>query len=387
MYTTCIFCHGDLHRNEAIEEFPVGRRLAFDGSKGRFWVVCRRCERWNLSPLETRWEAIEACERAFETTRMRVASDNIGLAKLKEGLELVRVGDPVRQEFAAWRYGDQFGRRRRRAMLITGAGVTAVGAIVAGGMFAGVSMAFVGSWGHMIGAWQQRRVVLRTRDEAGDPIRIQRKHLYTSRLVPGEDATGWDLQVDHLPGWGNRDRTGKRKNQRHTMIVRGSEAIGLAGQLMARANHWGGARKSIQAAVARIETAGHPEAFLPQAAEMAFRDFRHSGKTNLSSKKIENLSKPIPGSLAGLKVDMRLAIEMATHEQAERAALEGELKELEARWREAEEIARIADNLFVPESVDSFIAGARSQVDPQAPDTYRSDPASGTPGRQQDWSP
>ena len=42
---------------------------------------------------------------------------------------------------------------------------------------------------------------------------------------------------------------------------------------------------------------------------------------------------------------MRLAIEMATHEQAEREALEGELKELEARWREAEEIARIADNL------------------------------------------
>ena len=290
MYTTCIFCHGDLHRNEAIEEFPVGRRLAFDGAKGRLWVVCRRCERWNLSPLETRWEAIEACERAFETTRMRVASDNIGLAKLKEGLELVRVGDPVRQEFAAWRYGDQFGRRRRRAMLIAGAGVTAVGALVAGGMLAGVSMGFVGSWGHMIGNWQRQRIVLRTRDEAGDPIRIQRKHLHTSRFVPGEDAAGWDLRVDHIPGWSKWDQTRKRKNQRHTMIVRGSEAIGLAGQLMARANHWGGARKSIQAAVARIETAGHPEAFLPQAAEMAFRDFRHSGKTNLSSKKIE---KPV----------------------------------------------------------------------------------------------
>ena len=92
MYTTCIFCHGDLYRNEAIEEFPVGRRLAFDGSRGRLWVVCRRCERWNLSPLETRWEAIEACERAFRDTRMRVASDNIGLAKRLVSCPMARDG-------------------------------------------------------------------------------------------------------------------------------------------------------------------------------------------------------------------------------------------------------------------------------------------------------
>ncbi|MXW66456.1 MAG: hypothetical protein F4Z72_05555 [Gemmatimonadales bacterium] len=363
MYTTCIFCHGDLDRNEAIEEFPVGRRLAFDGAKGRLWVVCRRCERWNLSPLETRWEAIEACERAFETTRMRVASDNIGLAKLKEGLELVRVGDPVRQEFAAWRYGDQFGRRRRRAMLVTGAVGTAAGAVVVGGTIAGFAMGgiFPGLF-QGAQAWYRDRVLLRLRDEHGDPIRIQRKHLYTSRLVPSPDASGWDLRVDHIPGWDKWGKTRKRKNRRHTMIVHGSEAIGLAGQLMAHANRSGGARKAIRAAVERIEEAGHPEAFLPGAARRAMSDFSGSGKADLPPKKVENLMKPLPGTLAGQKVDMRLAIEMATHEQAEREALEGELKELEARWREAEEIARIADNLLVPESVDSFIAGERSRT-------------------------
>ena len=52
---------------------------------------------------------------------------------------------------------------------------------------------------------------------------------------------------------------------------------------------------------------------------------------------------------------------MATHEEAEREALEGELKELEARWREAEEIARIADNLFVPDSVEDFIEDERAR--------------------------
>ena len=364
MYTTCIFCQGDLGRNEAIEEFPVGRRLAFDGAKGRLWVVCRRCERWNLSPLETRWEAIEACERAFEATRMRVASDNIGFAKLKEGLELVRVGDPVRQEFAAWRYGDQFGRRRRRSMLITGAAVTVVGAMVVGGVVAG--SAAIGSWitiPNGIKQWYSQRVILRLRDEFDDPIRVQRKHLYTSRLVPSADASGWDLRVDHIPGWDKWARTRKRKNRRHTMIVHGSEAIGLAGQLMAHANRTGGSRKAVRAAVERIEEAGHPEAFLPGAADLALSDFSKSRKANLPANKVEGLAAPLPGTLAGLKVDMRLAIEMATHEQAEREALEGELKELEARWREAEEIARIADNLFVPESVDSFIASERSQID------------------------
>ena len=72
MYSNCIFCHAGLGANEVIEHFPVGHRLAFDGAKGRLWVVCRRCERWNLTPLEERWEAIEDCERAFRATTLRV---------------------------------------------------------------------------------------------------------------------------------------------------------------------------------------------------------------------------------------------------------------------------------------------------------------------------
>ena len=116
-----------------IETFPVGRRLAFDQGKGRLWVVCRRCEKWNLSPLEERWEAIEQCERLFHDARKRTSTDNIGLARLSEGLELVRIGEPKRPEFAAWRYGDQFGRRRTRAIVVgVGAGVVGGGILVAG---------------------------------------------------------------------------------------------------------------------------------------------------------------------------------------------------------------------------------------------------------------
>jgi hypothetical protein len=46
-----------------------------------------------------------------------------------------------------------------------------------------------------------------------------------------------------------------------------------------------------------------------------------------------------------------LALEMALHEDTERVALEGDLAALETAWREAEEIAAIADTLLIPEGI------------------------------------
>jgi hypothetical protein len=43
-------------------------------------------------------EAIEECERLFRDTKLRVSTDQIGLARLPEGLELVRIGSPQRHE-------------------------------------------------------------------------------------------------------------------------------------------------------------------------------------------------------------------------------------------------------------------------------------------------
>ena len=138
MYRSCMFCQKPLGDNEVVESFPVGRRLAFDSARGRLWVVCLKCERWNLTPLEERWEAVEDCERIFRGTRVRVSTENIGLARHPEGLTLVRVGRPLRPEFAAWRYGDQLGRRRRKTILYTGAVAVALGGAMAGGVAAGL---------------------------------------------------------------------------------------------------------------------------------------------------------------------------------------------------------------------------------------------------------
>ena len=139
MYSTCLFCNQSLGSNEVVEAFPVGRRLAFDQRRGRLWVVCRKCEKWNLTPLEERWEAIETCERFFRDAKKRVSTDNIGLAKLNEGLELVRIGESQLPEFAAWRYGDQFGRRRRRLWARSMAGGVAYAAFMNLGAAAGLA--------------------------------------------------------------------------------------------------------------------------------------------------------------------------------------------------------------------------------------------------------
>lgn len=338
MYSTCLFCHAPLGANEAIEHFPVGRRLAFDSSKGRLWVVCRTCERWNLSPLEERWEAIEECERQFQGTRMRASTDNIGLAKLSEGLELVRVGAALRPEFAAWRYGDQFGRRRRRALLQAGLGLGALGALVAGGIAAGAGIGGFG-WmvirsAHFILDGNPRTVVGRVPGDDGQLIAVRRSHLKRTR-------------------WRIDDRSGEPTLaigfKRGLVTLRGEEARRQAGILVVQANRRGGTRKQVQQAVDRIQIAGSAEALLTASQNLH--------PPPLWTKRRESDNTPP----FGLVAEQRLALEMALHEEQERRALQGELLALEQAWRDAEEIAKIADDLLVPESDEEWLRKQREK--------------------------
>ena len=114
MFKSCMYCHRRLGGNEVVESFPVGRRLAFDGARGRLWVVCRRCERWNLTPLEERWEAVEDCERIFRDTRVRVSTENIGLARHPEGRRRGQPDPEPRQPVTLRADDGQASPRRRR---------------------------------------------------------------------------------------------------------------------------------------------------------------------------------------------------------------------------------------------------------------------------------
>ena len=111
MYTTCTFCYGQLGTNDVLETFQVSRRVAFDPAKACLWAVCPSCARWNLAPVEERWETVDECERRFRATSLRYSSGNVGLAWLKGDLDLIRIAEDVEdaemqvQNFLLQNYG------------------------------------------------------------------------------------------------------------------------------------------------------------------------------------------------------------------------------------------------------------------------------------------
>jgi hypothetical protein len=330
MFQTCIFCNSDLGSNQIVEPFPVGRRLAFDQSQGRLWVVCGKCNRWNLSPIEERWEAIEECERFYRDTPTRLSTENIGLARLREGLELVRIGRPQRPEFAAWRYGPSLRRRRTRALLTMGAvGVASVGLVVGAPILLGLSgvasfLMQVPNWYNTIR--RATHVVVRLPAGFGQQLRLRDKHINRTRLVI--NVRDWYLQVAHSHG---------------SVELHGNEALRAAGLMLPYINRYGASAKGVQRAVNEIERV--------PGAHPLFRE---------AARRVSNC--PVrEQSLASVGETLALALEMISHEDQERRALQGELHELEAMWREADEIASIADNLLLPRTVSEWMIQRRSE--------------------------
>jgi hypothetical protein len=344
MYSTCLFCNESLGANEVIEHFPVGRRLAFDAAKGRLWVVCRRCERWNLTPLEERWEAIEEAERLFADTRLRVSTDNIGLAKLRDGTTLIRIGSALRPEIAAWRYGDQFGRRRRRHMTLTALGIGAVATVAIAGPATGLIAG--GGWGLWQGAnalhnvYQSRRVRVRLRSPDGDTVIPVRKRQLEETSIIRIDDESWALRIAS-----GRQRGKKAMELRPETILAlytGPEALRAAAKLLPAVNESGAKKDEVQSAVQMVAEAGDPQRLFHRYASPPSERSRYRA----TGGEIFNAHR-----LAHLPKEVRLALEMAAHDEQERRALEGELAILEAAWRDAEEVAKIADDMFVTDDL------------------------------------
>jgi len=343
MYSTCIFCKEGLGTNEAIEHFPIGRRLAFDTAKGRLWVVCHHCGRWNLSPLEERWEAIEESERAFRNTTVRVSTDNVGLARLGGGFELIRIGEPLRPEFAAWRYGRHFGSRRKRTLAIAGTGVvaTAVAGVALApvlvpaltmGAFSIIAVPGVTTVAGvipMVGMLAVRDYLQYDRVIAKLPagrkvVTVRAKHLEDVELRVNGHSGPASLVVHHDFGWSE---------------INDTAAIQATGVLIAGSNRWGAGEAQVQDAVKQIENAGDASGFLTEA----------STRNGWRGGRVFSLLNHYRG-LGAMKLSAteRLALEMAVHEESERRAMEGELAVLEAAWRDAEIIASISDVDLTP---------------------------------------
>jgi hypothetical protein len=366
MYTTCLFCNADLGINDALEPFPVGRRLAFDPARGRLWAICTTCHQWNLAPLEERWEAIDDCERLFRLTRLRMSTTNIGLARLREGLELVRIGQALRPEFAAWRYGDQIAQRQ--SLFMRGAG----GLLRAGAWVGAAAGELLRDARNAHGPREdpltrlrlyrrRRRVLDITTDAAGHPVILRYGDLVHASLLRPEPDAPWRMLISHQGG---------------IATLSGAPALRTAGKIFAAINIYGGSPEDIAYASAKVEDAGNESSYFARVFAIAMRTSwgRHPEAPTapvidrpisvaerlalyVSNRSFWGRggvgSEPATELLALPLVD-RLALEMAAHEESERRAMSGELAELEAAWRGAEEIAEIADAMFDDAELETF---------------------------------
>ena len=337
-----------------IERFPVGRRLAFDADKGRLWAVCVRCHKWNLTPIEERWEAIEACEKAFRATRLRTSTDQIGLARVREGLELVRIGAPLRPEMAAWRYGDQFGRRRRKqwyaygSILVGSAGYLVAGPLLGLVSSGAYSLFSIANSAYTI--YNMRRSMVQVRADDGTLLGLSALGVAKTMIRWDVRSQDWFLDIHHQGKATTARQVFDGLYEFDVTTLDGESARRAARQILPVSNLYGADRKQVDRAVAWLEKNRDPQDLFGRAA-------RQYGE-----------GSPAEGAAIGaLPPELRLALEMAINEDTERRALEGELHVLEAAWRDAEEIAGIADNLLLPASVEADLERLKHDRDAGGP--------------------
>lgn len=320
MYATCITCTGGLGSNRVLEAFPVGRRLAFDGTRGRLWVLCRRCRSWNLAPIEERWEAVEAAERLFERAELGAATEHITLGRVADGTQLVRVGRAPAQEVAGWRYGTELvGRWRRHRLrywaLLGGMGV--LSAVINAGSLAVI----VGGGATAAGVRGvlDRRPFMRSPDGT-----VLRKGMVShTRLIRQETVERWALEV--------------RSKHAGALLLTGRDALRALRGFLAHRHMAGADPGHIEAALAALERYRRSPLVIPEVvADVDSRTYRARG---------QGAEVPV---LDDLPEEVALALEIAVNEEAEHRALHGELKALEHEWREAEELAAISDALVLP---------------------------------------
>jgi hypothetical protein len=365
MYSRCIFCARPLGRNEAIESFPVGRSVAFDAARGRLWAVCRACGRWNLAPIEERWESVEAVERIFRDSRVRVQSENIGLTRFADGTRLIRIGRALPGELAVLRYGGTFIRRRRGYYAAVGAGAATGAAIVASVplvIAAGVPVAAVSLTlqiaGHVRDQRMRRRVIFHSPSaEAGaPPIIIRRPDLHRATLSY-EPGRGTVLRVP--PEESTHVKRPDAADGGTDVVLTGRDAERAVARALTDYNARGASQKDVRDAIALLGEAGNAHAFVAGLANKPLALIRPGVRPQNRPYSLRQLAgtfrgeilpvtkyrSPFTADLPGAPIGRleALALEMAFNEERERVALEGELQALEAAWREAEEIAAIAD--------------------------------------------
>ena len=201
-------------------------------------------------------------------------------------------------------------------------------------------------------------------DDSGSVAVVRFSHLAQAALVRPEPGRPWSLHIPHDHG---------------VLSVEGDEGVRTAARLLAiinRTGHAGGfSRELLESAVRKVDESALPDSYFNRVLAIALRSDWGRGPDDAArdevvqqvtsleraSSDVERLAFRLTGrtfwghggigsephtALLDVPLVDRLALEIAAHEETERRALEGELSELEAAWREADEIATIADALL-----------------------------------------
>jgi len=252
----------------------------------------------------------------------------------------VRIGAALLPEIAAWRYGTKL---LHRAYTMAGYAQSL-----------GVSRKTV----MRIRTIPRRHEVLARVKHERQQLTIRYAHLPQAELLrPDRDET-WRLRVQHDLGM---------------TTLQGRRAMSLARVLLTSLNDGSAPESLVRAAVAKLDDAGHADNYFARVTSLALN-------SSWGRLPVVKVSPPLlaagPGTARSVAervivrlttrsfwsrggtgseertflhevpdVD-RLALEMAANEDVERRALAGELEQLEEAWREAEEIAAIADHLL-----------------------------------------
>ncbi len=335
MLSFCFFCDLPLGTNPEIEEMPVGRRLAFDERRGRLWVVCVGCGRWNLVPAEDRWEAIEACERRFRQSRVRFCTDEIGLARLASGVDLVRIGKPLLPEFAAWRWGNSILRRRRsliaRLSPKLGAPAVLIGApLLTMTLGPAGAMVYAGLVG-VASVQLRRRPALTIPLSSGEELVLSQAQVSSAELIRAEDEEEqWAMWIGCAGREVPRSVPIEETVAGPKALLTGSNGRVAASRILPHLSPEGGDHTTVREAVHWLEAVGGPERALHTFAR---------------SRWVRPALDAIERTLVTVHPEARLGLEMALHEAEERRALEGELTVLRWAWHREEALAEIVDGI------------------------------------------
>jgi hypothetical protein len=217
------------------------------------------------------------------------------------------------------------------------------------GIFAGSTWGLWNVASTFSSLYQQRRVRARiVLPDRPEPVNIRLKELSKAAIVL--DGGEWALRVAYDSGasrmvFGRFFAPQLNDSDEMSTLIHGEAALRAASKILPAINRSGARRNEVDNAVRIIGEVADPSKLFE----------RYAAGSTLARRRAIVVGAP-GHMLAAMSTEVRLALEMATHEESERRALEGELALLEAAWKEAEEIAAIADDMFVPDQMRERLA-------------------------------